>query len=94
MESMGDLLREEDTENRGSQTIGECMEFMLMNNVLEHLCTYAAIDTPRGFFLLVLEFLGHLLINIRATTLLAHRQVHPFVKSFMNGILTNLQNEA
>lgn len=48
---MSDLLREEDAENRGSQTIGECMEFMLMNNVVEHLCTYAAIDTPKGFFL-------------------------------------------
>jgi hypothetical protein len=70
---MAELLRKEDFENRAQQTIGECMEFMLMNDIVESLCMYAAMDKPQGFFRNVLEFLSGLLINIKATSLLAHR---------------------
>ena len=40
----------EDRLNRQMKTVGECLEFMLREKMIEVLCAYALIDKPKGFF--------------------------------------------
>lgn len=55
------ILREEDEIHREMKTVGECLEFMLMNKIIEALCAYSMVDRPPGFFKLVLEILSEII---------------------------------
>jgi fructose-specific phosphotransferase system IIC component len=43
------------------KTVGECLEFMLMNKILEALCAYSMVDKPTGFFKFGLEILTEII---------------------------------
>jgi hypothetical protein len=59
------------------KTVGECLEFMLMNKVLEALCAYSMVDKPLGFLKLGLEILTEIIQNLRSTSILSNSTVHP-----------------
>lgn len=40
------MLRVEDRFNRHMKTIGECLEYLLRNRIIEALCAYALTDNP------------------------------------------------
>ena len=42
------------------KTIGECLEYLLRNKIIEVLCAYAMIDKPRGFFKLAIGVLSEI----------------------------------
>jgi hypothetical protein len=42
------------------KTIGECLEYMLKNKIIEVLCAYAMIDKPRGFFKFAIGILSEM----------------------------------
>lgn len=44
------MLRMEDRLNRHMKTIGDCLEYLLREKIIEVMCAYAQIDKPRGFF--------------------------------------------
>jgi hypothetical protein len=54
------LLKEEDDINRHMKTIGECLEYLIKNKLIEVMCAYAMIDKPRGFFKFALGVLSEL----------------------------------
>jgi hypothetical protein len=59
------------------KTVGECLEFMLMNKVLEALCAYSMVDKPPGFLKFGLEILTEIIQNVRSTSILSNSAVHP-----------------
>jgi hypothetical protein len=65
------LLKTEDDEHRAQKTIGDCLEYLLRNKLLEALCAYAMIDKPRGFFKLALTTLTQIIQAIQATSILS-----------------------
>ena len=43
------------------KTIGECLEYLLRNKLIEALCAYALIDKPSGFFKHVLNVMSEMI---------------------------------
>lgn len=71
------ILKQEDETHREMKTVGECLEYMLMNKVLEALCAYSMVDKPAGFFKFALEILSEMIQNVRSTSILSNSAVHP-----------------
>ena len=46
------------------KTIGDCLEYLLRNKLIEALCAYAMMDKPRGFFKLAITTLTEIIQNI------------------------------
>ncbi len=59
------------------KTIGECLEYLIRNKIIEVLCAYAMMDKPRGFFKLALTTLSELIQSIQSTSILSQSSVHP-----------------
>ena len=59
------------------KTVGECLEYMLMNKVMETICAYSMIDKPVGFFVVGLEILSEMIQGVRSTSILSNSAVHP-----------------
>lgn len=59
------------------KTIGECLEYLLRNKLIEALCAYALTDTPNGFFKYALNVLSEMIQSITSTSILAQSSVHP-----------------
>lgn len=71
-----DLVTAEDQRNRESRTIGDCLEFVLKEGVLMELCAYGQTDKPEGLLILCLKFISFVILDIRAVSVLSHREVH------------------
>lgn len=71
------ILKEEDEKNREMKTVGECLEYLLQNKIIETLCAYGMIDKPKGFLKIVLEILSEMISSIRSASLLSNSAVHP-----------------
>jgi hypothetical protein len=54
------MLRVEDKHNRQTKTVGDCLEYMLRERVIEAICAYALTDNPPGFFKYALNNLSEL----------------------------------
>jgi len=73
------MLRIEDKENRKTKTVGECLEFMLRERLIEAICAYALTDNPPGFFKYALNILSELFQAIKSTPILTQSSVHPAI---------------
>jgi Retinoic acid induced 16-like protein len=71
------ILKQEDELNREMKTVGECLEYLLKNKVIEALCAYSMLDKPQGFFKFALETLSEMIFSIRSTSILSNSAVHP-----------------
>ena len=74
------------------KTIGDCLEYLLRNKVIEVLCAYAMIDKPRGFFKLAIGVLSEMFQNIHSTSLLSHSSVHPGINQLLRCIYRNIKS--
>eukprot|EP00347_Sterkiella_histriomuscorum_P007531 403348561 len=86
------LLKDEDEQNRQMKTIGECLEYLLRNKVIEALCAYAIMDKPRGFFKIALSTLTQIINNVQSTSILSQSSVHPGVNQLLRCIYRNIKS--
>jgi hypothetical protein len=54
-------LKVEDKQNKQMKTIGECLEYVLKNKLIEALVAYALTDNPTGFFKYTLNILSEMI---------------------------------
>jgi hypothetical protein len=85
------ILKREDEGNREMKTVGECLEYMIKNKVIEVLCAYAMSDIPGGFFKLGLETLSDMISGMRSTSILSNSAVHPGINSLLKCICSNIK---
>lgn len=65
---------QEDELNRNNKTVGECLEYMFKNQVVETICAHAMTDN--GFLKVALEIISEMISGIRAISLLSNSTVH------------------
>lgn len=58
------------------KTVGECLEYMFKNHVVETICAYAMADKSNRFLKVALEILSEMISGIRAVSLLSNSTVH------------------
>jgi hypothetical protein len=84
--NIGVLLKKEDEGNREMKTIGECLEYMIKNKVIEVLCAYAMSDKPSGMLKHGVEIISEIIGGVRSTSILTNSTVHPGINSLLRCI--------
>ena len=74
------------------KTVGECLEYMIKNKIIEVLCAYSMSDKPGGFFKFGLETLSDMISGLRSISILSNSTVHPGVNSLLRCICSNIKN--
>ena len=84
---------EERGKRKGKSAMGECVEYMLQENMLQVLCGLAKGDRPKGLLILVLKFVMYTMRNVRSTEILNYGQNHLSLHTLLSYIYISLQNE-
>jgi|LauGreDrversion4_2_1035121.scaffolds.fasta_scaffold893477_2 hypothetical protein len=73
------------------KTVGECLEYMLKNKVIEVICAYAMSDKPVGFFKLGLETISDMISGVQSISILSNSAVHPGINCLLKCICSNIK---
>ena len=84
---------EERAKRKNKSAMGECVEYMLQENMLQVLCGLAKGDRPKGLLILVLKFVMYTMRNVRSTEILNYGQNHTSLHTLLTYIYISLQNE-
>ena len=84
---------EERGKRKTKSAMGECVEYMLQENMLQVLCGLAKGDRPKGLLILVLKFVMFTMRNVRSTEILNYGQNHQSLHTLLTYIYVSLQNE-
>ena len=84
---------EERAKRKNKSAMGECVEYMLQENMLQVLCGLAKGDRPKGLLILVLKFVMYTMRNVRSTEILNYGQNHTSLHTLLTYIYISLQND-
>lgn len=87
-----DKLLKEDQENCENRTIGDCLEYLLKEGLLQELVAYGKNDIPQGMFVVSLKFISFVLLDIKSAHIINHREVHPAITQLMAHIHNSIKN--
>ena len=73
--------------------MGECVEYMLQENMVQLLCGLAKGDRPKGLLNLVLKFVMYIMRNVKSTEILNYGQNHAALHGLLQFIYSSMQNE-
>ncbi|CDW80011.1 UNKNOWN [Stylonychia lemnae] len=87
-----DAILQEDLENRENKTIGDCLEYTLKTGIIQELVAYGKNDRPQGLFVICLKFISYIILDIQATHIINHQEVHPAIMQLMMHIHNSIKN--
>jgi hypothetical protein len=67
-----DSVLAEDLLNRENKTIGDCLEHILKESILQELVAYGKNDIPQGLFVVCLKFISFIILDIQSTHIINH----------------------
>lgn len=92
LQAVLDSLLKEDEGNRENRTIGDCLEYLLKEGLLQELVAYGKNDIPQGMFVVSLKFISFVLLDIKSADIINHREVHPALTQLMAHIQNSIKN--
>lgn len=88
-----DIILNEDVANRDNKTIGDCLEFILKEGLLQELVAYGKSNKPEGLFVVCLKFISYIILDIQSTHIINHKEVHPAIMQLMIHIHNSIKND-
>eukprot|EP00347_Sterkiella_histriomuscorum_P013006 403366373 len=92
LQNVLDAILNEDLQNRETKTIGDCLEYILKESILQELVAYGKNDIPQGLFVVCLKFISFVILDIQATHIINHQEVHPAIMQLMMHIHNSIKN--
>lgn len=84
---------EEHEKMKMKSAMGECVEYLIQENMIQVLCGLAKGDRPKGLLNMSLKFIGYIMRNVRSTEILNYGPNHMALHGLLQFIYTSMQNE-
>ena len=84
---------EEREKKKMKSAMGECVEYLLQENMIQVLCGLARSDRPKGLLNLSLKFIMYIMRNVKSTEILNYGPNHAALHGLLQFIYTSMQNE-
>ena len=90
---IGGIEVEERGKKKMHSAMGECVEYLLQENMVQVLCGLARSDRPKGLLNLSLKFIMYLMRNVKSTEILNYGPNHAALHGLLQFIFASMENE-
>lgn len=73
--------------------MGELVEYLVKENMIQVVCGYGKMDRPKGMLALALKFLIHMMRTVKSTQIFNQRHTHMALFSLLENICNGLRQD-